>query len=157
MVPPPLVRAFAVARHLIDRQPQSLLQVVLAEFMEQGHFSAHIRRMRLQYRDQRDALVSELVRRAGSHVRVDLPEQGMRLVAALPDGSDDTRLEASALRAGVIARALSRFYRKAPPQPGLLLGFTGHSRAAIAPAVATLARVIGEHFDAPRRRRGDAA
>ena len=156
VVPAPLVRAFAAARHLTDRQPQSLLQVVLGEFMEHGYFSAHIRRMRLQYRDQRDLLVSELLRRAAPHVRVDLPEQGMRLVAALPEGSDDTSLEAAARRAGVIARALSGFYRKAPARAGLLLGFTGHARASIAPAVATLARVIAEHEGAVRRRRSGA-
>jgi GntR family transcriptional regulator/MocR family aminotransferase len=137
----------------MDRQPQSLLQVVLAEFMEQGHFSAHVRRMRLQYRDQRDALVSELSRRVGEHVRVAAPEQGMRLVAELPHEARDTALETAALRAGVIARALSSFYRKAEPRPGLLLGFTGHPRAAIATAVATLARVIAEGLGAPRARR----
>jgi GntR family transcriptional regulator/MocR family aminotransferase len=153
VVPPLLVRAFTAARHLTDRQPQSLLQVVLTEFMEQGYFSAHIRRMRLQYRDQRDLLVSELVRRAGAHVRVDTPEQGMRLCAALPEGSDDGALEAAARRAGVIARALSGFYRKAPPKPGLLLGFTGYPRQAIAPAVATLARVVSGHFGEAERKR----
>jgi len=158
VVPAPLVRAFTAARHLTDRQPQSLLQVVLSEFMEQGAFSAHIRRMRLQYRDQRDLMVSELVRRVGAHVQVDPPEQGMRLVAALPEGSDDRALEAEARRAGVIARALSGYYRKAPPRSGLLLGFTGYSRQAIAPAVAILARVISDELGAERshRRAGSA-
>jgi GntR family transcriptional regulator/MocR family aminotransferase len=153
VVPEPLVRAFTAARHLMDRQPQSLLQVVLAEFMEQGHFSGHVRRMRLQYRDQRDALVSELTRRAGEHVRVEAPEQGMRLVAELPRGTRDEAVEAAALRAGVIARALSSFYRRAEPRPGLLLGFTGHPRAAIGTAVATLSRVIADELGAPRARR----
>ncbi|HVN36899.1 MAG TPA: PLP-dependent aminotransferase family protein [Myxococcota bacterium] len=153
VVPERLVRAFTAARHLMDRQPQSLLQLVLAEFMEQGHFAAHVRRMRLQYRDQRDALVSELVPRTGEPVRVEAPEQGMTLVAELPRGTRDEAVAAAALRAGVIARPLSGFYRKSEPRPGLLLGFTGHPRAEIATAVATLSRVIAEEIAAPRVRR----
>ncbi len=152
VVPPQLLRAFVGARHLMDRQPQSLLQVVLAEFMGQGHFASHIRRMRLQYLEQRDALVSELRRRAGEHVRVSAPEQGMRLAVELLGTAPDLEIEAAARRAGVIVRALSGFYRAAPPRQGLLLGFTGHSREATGPAVARLAQQIAAIAKTARRR-----
>ena len=58
-VPHALLRAFVGARYLMDRQPPSLQQTVVAEFMRQGHFASHLRRTRLQYRDQRDALATE--------------------------------------------------------------------------------------------------
>jgi GntR family transcriptional regulator / MocR family aminotransferase len=51
-----LLQAFVGARYLIDRQPETLQQAVVSEFMQQGHFAAHIRRMRQLYREQRDAL-----------------------------------------------------------------------------------------------------
>jgi GntR family transcriptional regulator/MocR family aminotransferase len=152
VVPPQLLRAFVGARHLMDRQPQSLLQVVLAEFMAQGHFASHVRRMRHHYLEQRDALVSELLRRAGQHVRVAPPEQGMRLAALLEGTASDVEIEAAARRAGVIVRALSGFYRAAPPRQGLLLGFTGHSREATRQAVARLAQVIAATAPTSRRR-----
>jgi GntR family transcriptional regulator / MocR family aminotransferase len=50
---------------------------VIAELMRQGYFASHIRRMRLMYREQRDALAESLARRAGTNVRIDLPDQGM--------------------------------------------------------------------------------
>jgi GntR family transcriptional regulator / MocR family aminotransferase len=46
VVPGSLVRAFVTARCLMDRQPPSLCQAILTALMEEGHFAAHIRRMR---------------------------------------------------------------------------------------------------------------
>jgi GntR family transcriptional regulator/MocR family aminotransferase len=50
VVPRALLGAFVGARYLIDRQPPTLQQAVVSEFMQQGHFAAHIRRMRQLYR-----------------------------------------------------------------------------------------------------------
>jgi len=49
----------------------------------------------------------------------------MHLVAYLPDGMSDIHVEAAAQRAGIVVRAISRFYRAARPRPGLMLGFSG--------------------------------
>jgi GntR family transcriptional regulator / MocR family aminotransferase len=144
VVPPALLRAFVNARYLMDRHPPSLGQTVAAEFMRQGHFAGHIRRVRLAHRDQRDALVSELRRTASDGVTVDAPDQGKHLIAYLGRGLSDVAVEETAHRRGVVARAISRMYRKAPPRSGLLLGFTGYTIEAIVSAAASLAGVIGE-------------
>src|SRR4029079_8787084 len=73
VVPTGLLPAFVSARYLIDREPPSLQQHVAAEFMRQGHFAAHIRRMRVLYREQRDTLAAILARRAGDHLKVEVP------------------------------------------------------------------------------------
>jgi GntR family transcriptional regulator/MocR family aminotransferase len=75
VAPQVLLRAFVAARYLMDRQPSTLCQAVVAAFMEEGHFAAHIRRMRLLYRDQRDVLVAALKSRLGAGVTVDAPDQ----------------------------------------------------------------------------------
>jgi GntR family transcriptional regulator/MocR family aminotransferase len=142
VVPPALLPAFVSARYLMDRQPPSLHQAVVAEFMQQGHFAAHIRRMRQMYREQRDALAETLARRAGGRLKVDVPDQGMHLVAYLEDGANDLAIEAAAQRAGIVVRAISRFYRAAPARPGLMLGFSGFPRQLIVPAAARLARIL---------------
>jgi GntR family transcriptional regulator / MocR family aminotransferase len=81
VVPQTLLSAFANARYLMDRQPPTLYQTVVAEFLRQGHFAAHIRRMRHMYRDQRDALAETLTSRVAEHLTVVAPDQGMHLVA----------------------------------------------------------------------------
>ena len=69
VVPPALLPAFVSARYLIDRQPPSLYQTVAAEFLREGHFAAHIRRMRALYREQRDALAATLTAPRGGSAR----------------------------------------------------------------------------------------
>jgi GntR family transcriptional regulator/MocR family aminotransferase len=139
VVPPSLVRAFVTARYLMDRQPSSLCQEVVAAFMEEGHFAAHIRRMREMYRNQRDALVAALRRRLGDHLTVDPPDQGMHLVAYTRRGLSDLTIERAAREHGVIVRAMSRLYIEAPVRSALVLGFSGYPRQIMAPAVARLA------------------
>jgi GntR family transcriptional regulator / MocR family aminotransferase len=142
VAPRSLAQSFAGARALLDRQAPTLTQALAAEFMRQGHFAAHIRRMRLVYREQRDFLVGELRRRLAGALSVTAPEQGMQLVAFLAEERDDVALEARLRENGIVVRALSRMYRKASPRPGFLLGFTGYPTRVILPAVATLARVL---------------
>ena len=142
MVPRALLQAFVSARYLIDRQPATLQQAVVSEFMQQGHFAAHIRRMRELYREQRDALAETLMRRAADRLDVARPDQGMHLVAYLRDASSDIAHEARAQRAGIVVRAISRFYRKARPRPGLMLGFSGFPRQLIVPSAARLAALV---------------
>ena len=144
VVPHALLAAFVGARYLIDRQPATLQQAVVSEFMAQGHFAAHIRRMRQLYREQRDALAETLTRRAAGRLEVALPDQGMHLVAYLSDGSSDLAIEEAARRTGLIVRAISRFYRAARPRPGLMLGFSGFPRQVIVPAAARLAALVGD-------------
>jgi GntR family transcriptional regulator/MocR family aminotransferase len=143
VVPRPLLREFVTHRYLMDRQPSTLCQAVVSEFMQQGHFAGHIRRMRVLYREQRDALVAALVRRLGDRLTVEAPDQGMHLVAYTRKGSSDTAIERSAREAGVIVRATSRMYVKAPPRSGLMLGFCGYPRRTIEAAVARLAKTVG--------------
>jgi GntR family transcriptional regulator/MocR family aminotransferase len=145
MVPLALLEAFIGARYLIDRQPATLQQAVVCEFMRQGHFAAHIRRMRQLYREQRDALAETLMLRAADRLHVAVPDQGMHLVAYLPNGSSDIAIEAAAQRAGIVVRAISRFYRAARPRPGLMLGFSGFPRQLIVPSAARLAALVASH------------
>lgn len=142
VVPPALLKAFTTARYLVDRQPSSLAQAVVADFIEQGHFAAHIRRMRRQYKDQRDVLVDSLRRRLGEEITVDPPDQGMHLVAHLRAGHSDVGIARAARNHDVIVRALSTTYVAAKPRSALMLGFSGYPRHVIPLAVARLARAF---------------
>jgi GntR family transcriptional regulator/MocR family aminotransferase len=145
VVPRALLQPFVGARFLIDRQPATLQQAVVCDFMQEGHFAAHIRRMRQLYREQRDALAETLMRRAADRLDVVVPDQGMHLVAYLCDGSSDIAIEAAAQRAGIVVRAISRFYRAARPRLGLMLGFSGFRRQLIVPSAARLAALVARH------------
>jgi GntR family transcriptional regulator/MocR family aminotransferase len=143
VAPRPLVTAFVNARQLMDRQPPTLTQAIVLDFMREGHFAAHIRRRRLAYKAQRDALAGALEAQLGDLLEVDRPDQGMTLIAYLKGNGSDLEVEAAAARGGVSVRAISRLYRQAQPRQGLMLGFSGFPERMMAPGVARLARALG--------------
>ena len=151
VVPRGLLRAFVAARYLMDRQPPTLSQAVVAAFMQEGHFAAHLRRMRLLYRDQRDQLVAALKSRLGADLTVEAPDQGMHLVAYTRRGLSDVAIEREGREQGVIVRAMSRLHVAAAPQSALVLGFSGYPSRSIIPAVERLAQVIEERLKSSRR------
>jgi GntR family transcriptional regulator/MocR family aminotransferase len=153
VVPPVLLQAFVATRYLMDRQPPTLAQTMVTAFMREGYLAAHIRRMRLLYRAQRDLLVAELGRRLGDDVAVAAPDQGMHLVAYLRRGLGDVAVARAAREAGVISRPISRMYRDAPARQGFLLGFTGYPRQVLLPAAARLADVVRQQTRSRRAAR----
>lgn len=142
VIPTRMLRALVTARYLSDRQPSTITQSIVADFMEQGYFAAHIRRMRLTYRTQRDTLVAALRRSLRDKLVVDPPDQGMHLIAYLNNRLSDINIERAALEHGVVVRAMSRMYAAAPAKSALMLGFSGYPERLIAPAVARLAKAI---------------
>jgi len=142
IVPRPLLKSFLSSRYLMDRQPSSLHQPIVATFLAEGHFLAHLRRMRQMYTRQRDVLAAELTKRAGDLVDIVLPDQGLHLLAYLRSKMSDVRIEKIARESGVITRALSRLYLAGPTRSALMLGFTGYPPQVIIPAAAKLAKII---------------
>jgi GntR family transcriptional regulator / MocR family aminotransferase len=154
VVPRDLVDEFARARAAIDAYPSAIVQPVLAAFMAEGHFAAHVRRMRTVYARRRAALLAAGGRHLGGSLELAPGEGGLHLVgrmtAALARRMSDREAEARAVAAGLAPRALSRFYlgppeasyREASPH-GLLLGFAALADERIEPAVMRLADALG--------------
>ncbi|WP_293681776.1 PLP-dependent aminotransferase family protein [uncultured Phenylobacterium sp.] len=143
VAPRELVGPLTATRRMVDRQPPTLTQAITLDFIESGQFAAHIRRRRIAYKAQRDALADALERRLGHALEVDVPDQGMHLIAYFRDGRSDVEAEAAAHACGVTARAIAPLYHAAPPRAGLLLGFTGFPASAMDAGVARLAGALG--------------
>lgn len=140
----PIARAIARARQVTDIATPLLPQAVLAEFIADGHFERHIRRMRSLYHDRQSLLVRLLRAALGSSIEIASTEAGLNLVIWLPPRMDDRDVAAAAAAAGVDVIAIStlRIQRDRSSRPGLLLGFGGVRDADLADGVSALARVI---------------
>jgi len=125
VVPAELVPAFRAMRVLLDRFPAPFHQLVIADFLAEGHFSGHLRRLRDSYRASRDMLVSLLQERLARHLHVGLPRQGIHLLARLGAGRKDVRIAHAALRAGVTVTPVSPMHVGPMPLQGLVFGFAG--------------------------------
>lgn len=139
VIPYELLDAMTAARFLADRHSPGLTEAIVTEFIEQGHFGAHLRRMCAQYRVARDYLAGAVHAKLGAFLEVAVPDQGMHLTARLRPGLDDAAVAHAALARGVVVRPLSTLYVAAPPVSALMLGFTGYATPALQAGVDALA------------------
>jgi GntR family transcriptional regulator/MocR family aminotransferase len=138
VAPAKLVDAFVAAKATADRQTSTFEQAILADFMYEGHYTRHLRRMQEVYAERQ----ARVGRALGDHsgLRPAEAASGLHLVVPLEAGTDDARIAARAAAEGVVAPPLSRYYVSDAPQPGLLLGFGLASAAVTDSAVRRLAR-----------------
>jgi GntR family transcriptional regulator/MocR family aminotransferase len=144
VVPAELSGEFVRLREALDIFSPVFYQLVLTEFLQEGHFARHLRRMRAVYHARRNALVEALRERIGPPLELYNADAGLHLSAFLPDGVDDLAVVRLAAERGVAATALSTCYAAASPRSGLVLGFGGANERQIARAARTLGGVIRE-------------
>jgi len=142
VLPPDLVDHFLRMRHSMDVSPPHLSQAVLADFISEGHFARHIRKMRALYAERRCILVDSLQRECASLVRVIGNSAGMHLAITLPKSCHDGQISLSAAEQSLWLWPLSPSYIAKPPQQGFILGFGSTPAPEILPAVRHLHKLI---------------
>jgi GntR family transcriptional regulator / MocR family aminotransferase len=106
---------FAPSSSLLD-------QMVVADFMTEGHFARHLKRMRRLYAARRDALVSALRTIFDDQLVLDVPPGGMHVIGRLPGHRSDDALAERIQREGLAL--LSWCLDGSPSELALLLSFT---------------------------------
>ncbi len=139
ILPPPLVDAALKVRRLIDIHSPMLEQAVLADFMVEGHFRRHLRRMRTLYAERRSVLL-EASRELP--LEIDSPEAGIHCVGWLPEGTDDLKLVNKAADYDLNLTPISSFSIEPLPRKGLLLGYGGFAPREIKAGVRRLGALL---------------
>jgi len=143
IVPGAMVDVFRATQVLGDRIAPSLEHATLAEFIEDGHFTRHVRRMRGVYTERQDALLRAIRRELDGVADASPTGTGMHLVAWLRDRAiDAARVSRLAYEAGIEAAPVSMYTVKAALPPGLLLGFAAVRPADMGPALRRLRQII---------------
>ncbi|WP_437814441.1 PLP-dependent aminotransferase family protein [Sorangium sp. So ce1078] len=138
VVPEALVDAFVAAKALADVSSPSLEQAILAEFMAEGHFARHVRRMRVLYERRQAALVAAAERELSGLLEVRPAPAGMHLLGWLPAGRADGAAAESAAANGVRCVALSELRVRSAGRGALLLGYAAVPEDEIAEGVRRL-------------------
>ena len=135
ILPRPLVDAFLTVRSLIDVHSPMLEQAVLTDFIVEGHFARHLRRMRTLYAERRAALIE-----AVSELPLEIysPKAGIHCIGWLPEGMDDLSLVRKAAAQGLDLWPISNFCIEPLARKGLLLGYGGYSVSEIKDAAGRL-------------------
>jgi GntR family transcriptional regulator / MocR family aminotransferase len=142
VIPPDLINSFLAVRRAMDLCPPSFSQGVLADFIGEGHFARHIRRMKVLYQERRNALVASIDRELGSLVEVLGSEAGVHLTVALPKGAPDVEIARKAALQDVWMWPLSPSYVGDGPRCGLILGFGSAAVSDIPRAFRKLRNVL---------------
>jgi GntR family transcriptional regulator/MocR family aminotransferase len=127
VVPKDLAERFERGRAALDEHPSLIAQPALAAFLTEGHFAAHLRRMRQLYAARQRALLNAAEEELAGLLNLLPDEAGLHLVAEpsadLAARMNDREMEARAAERGILVRALSRYYQGTPARSGLLLGY----------------------------------
>lgn len=153
VVPPDLIGAFTAVREATDIFSSTLYQAVLTDFIEEGHFGRHARRMRMLYMDRSRALVAAIQEELGEALEIVSAQAGMHLAGLLRPGVVDTAVSRRAAAKGISAMPLSVCCLKRPSRGGLVLGYGGADLEQLREGVRQLKIILEEESSTGARRR----
>jgi GntR family transcriptional regulator/MocR family aminotransferase len=146
VVPMDLLSRIQTAKFLTDWHSSTMDQCIVADFINEGHFMRHLRRMRTLYMERLDALLTSAHSELNGFLDIARPDAGMHAVATLPDGVDDGAVARALNRAGASTFPVSSCHLSFSRSSTLLLGFAAFSPPQIKQGcrllAATLERVL---------------
>jgi GntR family transcriptional regulator/MocR family aminotransferase len=145
VVPPDLVEPFIAGRAILSRHSSLRDQAVVADFIAEGHFTTHIRRMRALYAQRQQVLVEAARAIPDNLLTIHPADAGMHVMGWLPDGWDDRNVTAAALEHDVEVTPLSRYCIESVDRAGVVLGYACVNESAIRAAVTHLAAALSEY------------
>lgn len=148
VLPPAIVTDVTRARLAYDRFPPSFVETAVADLMSDGFLSAHARRMRARYRAARDVVTQTIAEASNGILQVQSPEQGMHMVAHLPDRTTAEAADSICAAANVEARRLSEMRIAKRSGDGFVIGFAGHDIGSLEAAARRLGHAARDHFGA---------
>lgn len=149
VLPPPLVPAFSRVLSVTTRHAPFTPQAVLCDFLAEGHFGRHLRRMRILYAERAEALQEAVHARLQGLLELPELSMGMDAPAFLPEALDDARIADLAEGAGIACSPLSRYAITHRVRPGLHLGFAAIPVKEIRAGIEGLRSVVERALRSP--------
>jgi GntR family transcriptional regulator/MocR family aminotransferase len=144
VLPLDLVTSFVTARTTHDGHPPHFSQAIAAEFIAEGHFTAHIRQMRRLYTSRCDCLLESLAQYA-PRVWRSSPERAGLQVTVYSDVPSDLNVARAAKETELDLACLSPLYMDSPRRQGWMLGFAALDNDSIRAGVRKLGRLLDRY------------
>ncbi len=152
LVPSTLVETFErISASFIQGVPTSV-QAIVADFIQEGYFATHVRRMRRVYAERHAALCEEAQRMLGGLLEIVPTESGLHTIGRLAKGISEHAATDAAAEKGVIVSPIARFSISPTKDNGLVLGFGAVGPREIKDGIAKLAPALETLARRPRRR-----
>ncbi|WP_262692144.1 MocR-like pyridoxine biosynthesis transcription factor PdxR [Kordiimonas aestuarii] len=147
IVPPEMTERLVRHRAAVDSFPSISNQILLTQFIEEGHFSRHIRRLRAVHKKRLSIFMTSAQKWLGQHFDFQKADTGLHVVAFCRAGRKlppDTALSLIAGKAQLGASPLSESYHEAEARQGLLFGFANIAEREIDNRLKELAALLSQ-------------
>ncbi len=139
VVPPAMVDIFASAESVSTHHPPLIDQAILCDFITEGHFARHVRRMRELYAERLGVLLECAGEELEGLLEIPPIEAGLRTVAWLKGEISAEKAARAAAEREVDVLPLSRYAWGRTNSKGLVLGFAAVGTKEIRRGVEQLA------------------
>ncbi|MEH6569014.1 MAG: PLP-dependent aminotransferase family protein [Halioglobus sp.] len=144
VLPTSLVEPFALAKSYESGESPLLSQATTTDFIQEGHFVRHLRRMRQIYQ-QKWLHMSELINLHLKTLATPVAESAGMHIALMIEDIDDVTLAHELTEAGFGGSALSSYYVGENAKTGLVLGFSNSQEKERIKGIKMLKKLIGKH------------
>jgi len=142
VVPSEMVDLFAAAQSVSTHHPPLLGQAVLCDFITEGHFARHIRRMREVYAERLGVLLRAADEKLRGLLEISSVEAGLQTVGWFPPRIPAANIAAAAAERDVEIRTLQDYAYGRAPQNGIVLGFAAVPTKELRRGVDELAKLL---------------
>ncbi len=142
IVPEGLIKLLVAARTIVGRYSPIMEQMLVANFMADGHFAAHIRKMRKLYSARQECLLECIRRDLSEYIKPQPTATGMELLATLAPGLDALQLARAAADEGLEILPVSLFAQRNRVDGLISLGFSAFTERQIEDGVRKLKSII---------------
>jgi GntR family transcriptional regulator/MocR family aminotransferase len=142
VVPDSMVDVFAAAGSVSTHHPPLLEQAVLCDFIAEGHFARHVRRMRELYAERLSVLLESARQDLAAFLEISNVEAGLQTIGWLKGTLRAEAVAAAAAENDLEVIPLNSYGWKPPRKQGLVLGFAAVDPKEIRRGVERLALVL---------------
>lgn len=138
VVPQTMMQPLAQLRWLLDRHSPPLEQIVLTDFINQGHFARHLRCMRTLYTERQQHLVQLVGQYLTDYMTMPLLEGGLHLIAYLKNDLTENDFLQACTQAKIDVSPVSQFCVDKTQHKGIIFGYAPYTKSAMTYAIKKL-------------------
>ena len=139
VVPEALIDTFSLAKYYTDTRSSSLEQVALTEFIKDGHYARHVRKVRKACYERQQVLIAEIQYHLSDVLDVQPTDSGIHLVCGLKGNWTEQCFIAQCLKVGLSVQPLSRYCQTSLQKTAVLFGYAAHTPDEIRASIEKLA------------------
>lgn len=145
---PEIMDKLITAKQATDLHTNFFAQRVVYQFLVDNDLDAHVAKIKVMYRNQRDCMVAMIDRYFPTCVTTTKPEGGMFMWVTLPENISSMKLMEKAIAAKIVFVPGDPFYVNRNDANTMRLNYTNSNEAEIEEAIKRLGKVIQDAIDA---------